>query len=385
MHQTKYVFYLLMLVLMFNACIKPYEPEIQTIDLKKYVINGTISDADALQKLNISMTSAIGDPQYLPITACNVVISDNKGNTFFMDDAGNGNYTTWINQSSFIPGVAFKVDVITPDGTHIVSDFDTLTECPAIDSVYFRVEDIPDNIPGVFTQGIQFYLDLDATSVKSHYFRWEAIETWEYHATYPLEWWYDGVIHHVVPPDYSNMVCWSTRLIPEIYTISTNNLVENKYHMLPLHFVSNRTSRLAYGYSLLIKQFALSELAYIYWDKLRINSDQQGGLYEKQPLAIKGNMHNLSNPESEVLGFFSVASLRTKRLFIHDVPNLPLDYYTYCSPSALWKGLQELTPSRYPAYLMGDALTYYLIELNVECINCTILGGSNVKPDFWPY
>lgn len=385
MHQTKYVFYLLMLVLMFNACIKPYEPDIQTGDLKKYVVNGTISDMDEKQTINISITSPINNPEYIPVNNCMVLIKDNKGNTFAMMDEGKGNYSTSIPPEFFVSGSSFKVEITTPTGVHLASEFDTYNESPEIDSVYFELDELPDHIPGVFTKGIQFYLDLDATKVQSRFFRWEAVETWEYHASYPVEWYYDGEIHHVVPPDYTNKVCWSTRLIPEVYTLTTINLVENKFERMNLHFVSNKTSRLAYGYSLLINQFAVSEAAYIYWDKLRLNSNLEGGLYEKQPLAIKGNMRNVSNPDEDVLGFFCVASKHSKRIFISRVPGLPLEYYTYCSPSVLRKGLRELNPAEFPSYLMGDAFTYYLVELNVECVNCTKLGGSNVKPDFWPY
>jgi len=385
MRRIKSILFLLLPVLMISSCIKPYDPQILANDEKKYVVNGQVTDGDGLQKVNVSLTSPIGDAEYIPVTGCAIKILDDKGNEFVMTDLSNGDYTTWIDPALVTPGVSFKLEVTTPTGELIVSGFDRITECPGVDSVYFNRKDLEGNIPGILTLGIQFYINLNGTASNSSFYRWEILETYEYHAEYPLEWYYDGTVHHVVPPDYSKKVCWATVKVPNIFTLSTNNLAENKYQMLPLHFISNRTSRLMYGYSLLVKQYALSEEAYIYWDQLRINSDQQGGLYEKQPLAIKGNMHNKTHPESEVLGFFGATSVKSKRIFVQNVPDLPLDFYNYCSPTQLRMGLREITPRDYPAYLMGDAETYYNVVLNAECVDCLLLGGTNVKPDFWPY
>jgi len=385
MHRINVFFFLLLIVgLMISSCIKTYVPDILSKDENKYVINGAVTDIDGTQTVNISVTSPIDDPQYLPVPGCVVKISDDNGNEFQMEDMGDGDYKTFIDPAYLLSGVSFKLEVTTPAGDHIVSDFDQLSECPVVDSVYFKRKDLEGNEAGKYTLGIQFYIDLHGTENSSHFYRWEPIETWEYHAEYPLEWYYDGTVHHVTPPDYSRSVCWSTIKIPQVFTLSTDNLAENKYEMYPLHYVNNLTSRLGYGYSLLLNQYALSKAAYIYWDQLRINSDQQGGLYEKQPLAIKGNMHNLTNPDSDVLGFFGATSVKSKRIFIQNVPDLPLDFSNLCSPAGLRKGLIEITPRDYPGYLMGDAERYYLVLLNPECVNCLVSGGTNVKPDFWP-
>lgn len=384
MLRTKILLLCLVPVLVVSSCIKPYEPDIRSSDKQKYVVTGQVTDGGGDQTVNVSLTSPIGDPHYIPVQGCFVRIFDDKGNTFYMTEMGNGDYYTWIDPSFLIPGASFKIEVETRSGENIVSDFDQLMECPDVDSIYFERKEIQSDIAGQITKGIQFYIDLDARASNARYFRWEATETWEYQADYPVEWYFDGEIRHVSPPDYSRKVCWSTTAVPDIFTLTTNNLVENKYMMLPLHFVSNRTSRLMYGYSLLIRQYALSEAAYSYWDQLRINSSQQGGLYEKQPLAIVGNMHNTTHPEEDVLGFFGASSVKTKRVFIQDVPDLALNFSTLCYPGLLEEGFSVFEPYEYPIYLMGDKYGYTMMYLNEECVNCLKLGGTNVKPEFWP-
>jgi hypothetical protein len=373
--------------LMLPSCIMPYEPHIDSKDINKYVVSGQVTDNNEYQTVSISMASPVGDPQYIPVSGCYARITDDKKNQFVMQESVTeaGIYKVQIDKRYLIPGISFKIDIITPDGTSIESDFDRMPKCPEVDSVYYMREDLLTDIPGQVTKGIQFYLNLDGGDINSRFFKWEVIETWEYHATYPREWFYDGSVHHIFPPDYSRIACWSTKLVKNIYTLSTENLTENKYKMLPLNFVDNRTPRLKYGYCLLINQFALSEGAYSYWDQMRINSSEQGGLYEKQPLSIKGNLRNSTNPYLEVLGYFSASSVKSKRIFIRNVENLELDFPAYCTPFAPRYGFKELNPSDYPTFLMGDEDGWWMVFLNLECVDCLSVGGTNIKPDFWPY
>ena len=386
MRQTNIIKLFWVLVVIVTSCIIPYEPHISRKDINKFVVSGQVTNNNEYQTVSVSMASSVSDPQYIPVPGCYVRIQDKNGNEFLMEESEEGIYRVRIDKSYLHSGNSFKVDVLTPDGVSIESDFDTMSECPEIDSVYFMRRDLINKGPGRDIKGIQFYVNIDARNIDTRFFRWEIIETWEYHAAYHKEWYYDGTVHRIVPADYSRKVCWSTELIKNIYTLSTFNLIENRYQMFPLNFVGNRTSRLAYGYSMLISQFGMSEPAYSYWDQLRINSGEQGGLYEKQPLAITGNLHNKTHPDNEVLGFFSVSSVTTKRIFIKNVENLVLDFSTYCKPESPGRfGLREIDPSEYPAYLMKNVLGQPLVILSITCVDCTKQGGTTIKPDFWPY
>jgi hypothetical protein len=189
-------------------------------------------------------------------------------------------------------------------------------------------------------------------------------------------------VHHVDPPDYSTNICWSTKKISDIYILNTTGLGNNKYRNFPLHFVDNTTRRLIDLYSILVKQQAIGLDAYAFWDQLRMNNIEQGGLYETQPLPVKGNVSNLTKPEQSVLGYFQVTSVKTKRLFVKDVPDLELITPTSCGVYTLLYGLRQFSPGDYPVYLFGQEGAFF--ELTKECIFCTILGGTTVKPDFWP-
>lgn len=382
MHRNRLLIIPIVMLTLFSvSCIKAFDPQIKGSDSSKYVVMGRVSSADTLQTVNVSLSSPISRPNYEAVSGCSVTIIDDRSNRFSLNEAENGDYTGYIDPSYLFPGASFMVEVFLPDGTRIISDYDQMLACPIIDSVYFEIDEIEGN--GISkTKGIQFYIDLTGSPTDSREYLFEAVETWEYHSDYPLEWYYDGTVHHVVPPDYSMFVCWRTEKIPEIFTLNTKNLSMNASKRIPLHFVNNLTSRLLYGYSLLVKQVALSEAGYTFWDQMRLNSTQDGSLYGKQPIAIRGNLHNTSDPDSEVLGFFGASSVSEKRIFLSNVIEVFAE--TYCSPAVLRKGLREITPKDYPAYLMGDAVRYYPVLLNDECVDCTTLRGINIKPAFWP-
>lgn len=385
MHQNKHRFLFLFLfqILILTSCIKSYNPEIKSQNTYKLVVSGIVTDRHGVQTISISMASSVNKPTEIPVTGCTVTISDDQGHLFPMSDSANGNYGGWIDPKYIIPGNSFKVEILTPDGSKLVSDYDRLSTCPEVDSVYFIREDLLPNDLGEVKKGIQFYLDLDGNTTDSHFYKWELVETWEYHSEYPIEWYYLYGIHHVYPPDYSKSICWSTFPVPNIYLLSTEKLTANKYKLLPLNFVDNKTPRLVYGYSILTKQYSLSEVAYKYWDQLRSNSTSQGGLYEKQPLATKGNLHNITHPDQDVLGFFGVSSVKSKRIFVRNVENLVLENPSSCAyhPATEYE-LSFFRPD-YLVYLKLDTTAYFVLEEG--CVDCRDLYGTNVKPDFWPY
>lgn len=375
----------MMWVVVGSSCIKPYEPVIEANDETKYVVTGRITDAEGFQEVHISLSSPVSAPVQRPVTGCYVSITDQNGKRFDFAESEDGVYRVWMEAADLKAGNAYSLSITTPDGKQLQSGTDTLTACPPIDSVYYYIEKLPTAVPGMVDKGARFCIDLNATGSKSRFFKWEVTETWEYHAAHPVEYFYDGGFNAVIPPDFSNKICWLTNEVKNVFTLSTSSLTENTYRQFPLHFVNGQTSRLGICYSILVKQFSISEAAFEYWEKVRINNQEQGGLYEKQPLAIKGNITNLTDPGNEVLGFFYAAAFSEKRMFFNGIPDLELSFSDFCYEDVLGRmGWQEYTPQDYPVYYYFNDQGALRI-LSRDCVDCRTQGGTNSKPDFWPY
>lgn len=377
-------FVFLILFTSIIGCIKRFDPDLNNESNTKYVVQGMVSSIEGWQNVSVSRTSLVTNPEYIPVNDCVVKIIDDTGNSFLLDNYDAGEYHVWMNETDLVEGRAFKVLVITPNGETLESTFDQMPTGPQVEDVFFEITDIPSNSTNELIHGIQFYTNLIADNSESRYYRWKLTETWEYHAQYPKEWYYDGQLHEHHPAIYTEKICWRTLPIEKIFTLSTSSQSGNSFLDFPLNFVDNTTSRLAILYSLHIQQIALSEEAFNYWDDLRINSSQDGGLYTSQPLAVKGNITNLTDSDAEVLGFFQASKIETKRIFVEPQAGLDLDFSNGCTPQFLEFGFSEISPSDYPAYLLTINNVFTMNLLDDACVDCTALGGTTEKPDFWP-
>ncbi len=370
--------------MLLTTCIKPYNPNLEGNAANKIVVSGRINNMEGWQEVNISRSSPVEYATYVPLSGCTVNVMDNNGNTFPFPDNGQGIYRAWIGQQFLVPGTSYKISIDTPEGDKIESSFDTLMPGPLLDSVYYIIEDAPTSDPNVFNRGMQFYVDLNATESDSKNYKWEIRETWEYHTAHPKTYYYDGRFHQLIPPDYSTNVCWADKEVRNVYDLSTKTLSQNAYHQFPLHFVDGHSSRLAILYSILVTQLTLSENSFSYWEQMRTNSNDPGGLYEKQPFAIKGNLQNLTNPDKEVLGYFYAVSESSKRYFYQDIEGLELDFSNVCwehpVPMSGWAGYNRWDYPVYYYYNDGGSL----MILSNECVDCRLQGGKLTKPDFWP-
>ncbi len=384
MRRIKYISYLLILVFSAVTCIKPFDPELSTSVQMKYVVSGGITGEEGYQTVHISVSSPVEYPDYLPLSGCQAIIFSNNDREYVLEETKPGQYQTWMTSQDLAPGTAYYLQVNTPSGDVLVSGYDTLPSGPPVDSVYYLLEQHLTSDPSAPDIGIQFYTDLNAGENQSRYYRWEVEETWEYHVSHAKEFYYDGSWHQIYPPDSSEMVCYSRNMVKNIYTLTTRNLAQNNYFRYPLHFVTGKTPRLGILYSVLVHQYALSEAAFTYYDQLRANTYELGGLYEKQPSDIKGNMQVSSGNGQEVLGFFFASHHTAKRLFVKDVAGLVMDFPEYCNEEPLGRfGWREFGPKDYPVYYFYNTFGGLRI-LGKECVECERMGGSLVKPDFWP-
>jgi hypothetical protein len=386
---------LLLIMVFLKSCIEPYTIQLGVEDLNKYIVSGQVSDKEGFQYVSVSIGSPVDNPSFTAILDCAISIFDDQGNEFKMEEYKVGEYRVWMDREYLIPGNSYKVSIVTPAGVEIVSDFDRMPSCPEVDSIYYEREDVLTSNPEEPRKGLQFYIDMHGNANDSRYYRWEMIETWEYHAKHAKTYYYNGAYGRLLPPDSSTFCCWKSLKVDDIFTLSTKNLTDNHYTQLPLHYVDNQSSRLEHGYSLLIKQFAISAEAYDYWDRLQTNTAGEVGLYEQQPIHVTGNLHNNSNSNNEVLGFFSATSVKEKRIFVENI-NIEFDYLG-CIEIKIdvqqWGDIFA-DPELWPAYYhrvreysgapvnAWELIPYWLTGL---CIDCTVEGGTTIKPDFWPY
>ncbi len=370
------------LILLMQSCVDRYFLNEYVKFVPRIVVDAFLDDLIPIQEIKISLSSNPDMPNKKPLSDCIVIVKDKFGNAFEFKEVPNnlGNYKSAVDLNVWKVGAHFQLYLETPDGDIYTTKFQEIKPCPEIDSVYYVIERKPTSDPDITEDGLQFYLNLVANETYDRYYKWVLEETWEYHSSFVKKMYNDasGVFHNG-PVDSSNFICYKTRYVSDLFTVSTKGFIQNKYERYKLHFVNDHTQKLLYRYSILVKQYSINEEEYLYWKNIKENDQQSGGVYSKQPAQVEGNIFNLSDSTDKVLGYFSISSIKTKRIKVRGVKELSFENVPYCT--GILDG--QDTPPTYFINMSNGKGGYILAFVNDECVICTLLGGTTEVPDFW--
>jgi hypothetical protein len=153
-------------------------------------------------------------------------------------------------------------------------------------------------------------------------------------------------------------------------------------------YISNQTDRLRTKYSILVNQYSLNEDEYLYWEKIQNITDKVGGLYDLIPASVPSNIRCIESPEEKVLGYFSVSSKASKRIFIEDKFPGIVDLYAHCISDTII-GEQDIPGLNVSVWTLFDqkAVPFSSPRIRIltetrGCADCT-LRGTTVRPLFW--
>ncbi len=376
----------ILLLLLLTCCVEPY-PIKSTSYEELLVVEGFISTEIIQHKVVISKTSSIDKPEFIPETGAQVSIKDNHGSLITLQENTPGVYLTPT--TSGIIGNVYTLYITTKSGQQLVSDEVTLRDTPDIQDIYAAYS--PDLNVGGSKGGIQIFLDTEDPNREAHFYRWEYEETWEIQTPFESEFaWLGG--NNVVFRDVPVSICYASDTSNNILIQSTQGLNADKITAQVIQTIPEDSPQLIHKYSILVKQYAISENAYLYWKTLRDVNQSQGTLYDTQPGTVRGNITSLTDNQV-VLGYFDAGVVKQMRVFFTPTNfkasgYLPPDYGSNCT---------FITAIQIPASQIGDFLsnnpgleiqgatgagdaTLYLLP--TACCDCTSLG-TNIKPSFW--
>jgi len=378
-----HIILILTLILLCGSCVEPYEPVLEESQ-EVLVISGMVTDQPGLHSLTVSLSSSYKLPVFQGLDFCLVAVENQDGDMVHYTNTGEGTYEADLPGSFLEVGNAVSVQVITPDDRVYRSLYDTIFACPELDSIYWELgyQETPD--PDFTRPGIQFYLDMSGESTDSRNIIWQVDESWEYWAsligTHIMRDWGAAV------PFKTNVIfkCWKHFPLDHVFIASTRSQSANELRKLPLNFVSNETERLSVTYSLNVKQQSLSSAAYDYWKRMNDQAVESGGLYEKQPASVTGNIYNMDDPEEIVLGNFYATQQKEKRIFVKN--NVLFDFYVphidceFESTSTLWRNRDKI---KLPIYIYNPGNFQPTFWGPEDCFDCRLQGGDTIRPIYW--
>lgn len=363
--------YLLLLLFLAGACVDPYRPPEIAEPGSYLVVNGFFNSIPGTTTtFQLSRTQKLTDTKAPGAETRAQVTIEGKNNAVYpLREGVGGTYTL----SGVTPqvGESYRLHIKTARGGDYYSAFVPVIPTPPIDSVTWRVEN----------DGVQINVNTHDPKNNTRYYRWEFESTWEY--TAPFFSSLELKNNQIVDRQQSIHRCWGTDNSANIMTFSTARLGKDVVSQFPITYVPGRSLKLGVRYSILVRQIALSQPGYEYYDQLARITQNIGSIFDPQPGQITGNIQSPTNPGDLVLGFFRVGTIETKRLFISSsqLPNWPnLLSGSGCRVDTL--EMKDILQSQ-PLILSYDYETKKYFTTSAECADCRTKGGTVQRPAFW--
>lgn len=361
---------------MVAACKQEYPLPKNTSDLSLLVVEGLLNSGPGGTMVRLSRTFNPTDiATVVPELQAQVTVEGDNNTTFSLTGNAQGQYTH--SQLNLNTNAKYRLRIITVGGQEYLSEYVSVQASPTIDSVYWQRTN----------EAIQFFVTTHDPQNKTWYYRWEYDETWEINSDFISLFRY--VEPDVVPraDPYSIYYCWKHESSARIFLNSSAKLSEDVISAQPLHSIPIGTERIGVRYSVIVRQYALTEEAFEFWDILKKNTEQVGTLFDPQPSQLLSNIHSVKDPAELVIGYVSAGSISEKRIFVRRNEVHPWNYITNCTervipldsiqfyfPKEPWIPLREW-------YIPGGRLGGYYSSIRT-CVDCTT-RGTNVRPSFW--
>ena len=368
------------------SCEEPFTPDLRQDYSNLLVVEGLISTDPGPYVVRLSRATTVVYPEYNPVTDSEVIIMDNQGHSEMLSETEPGVYTTATDGIQGIAGNSYKIQIKDSERNVYESAFEKLPAPVDIDTIYPILEYHYSDVYHQDIPGYRFNISTQNGDNDSLCFRWQLQHTWQYASDYQIYLYYDGKLHVFPDPD-SLQTCWITEPVYSIFTTTAIGLDKPVITDYPLHYIGFDTRHFSIRYSLLVKQLTISRSAWEYWDAVKEQTTASGNLYTHLPYQIKGNIKRVDDENEPVLGYFQVAGINVKRIFINRPPAIIPMHYPICELSlpdyeAYGWMFYNIDARDWPEYVTIDGSGQRALP-DRQCTDCREKGGTIVKPDFW--
>jgi hypothetical protein len=378
----------LCIVLIATGCKKAFTPpEVSSVNNRYLVIEGAVNSGNDSTFIKISRTQKIDSVSSVnPEVNANVSVESDANSNYKLTEIAAGKYAT--GPLSLDGTHKYRLRIKTTDNKEYVSDFVAVKNAPPIDSVGFIAQGT----------GVQIYVNTHDPANATHYYRWEYNEDWQFHSTY-ISAYKSNLAQRKVSEQVYN--CFGKDASGTVVIASSAKLAQDVIYQAPVTTIPSTSEKIERKYSILVKQYALTSDAYSFWENLQKNTEKIGSIFDALPSENQSNFHCITNPNELVVGYLSVGSTTSKRIFI--TTDQLLKSYSPIYPSECkidtayysplhfgWISSSALTPDNSP-YMPILALFPFPNVLGVPygysystkiCVDCTI-RGTTTQPAFW--
>lgn len=363
------------------SCVYDYTPEdasLQGLESPLLVVDGDILVGD-ITRVKLSYTESILDEDGDMPLGVTVMVEAESGEVVSAcaveDEDEQGVYqadTRELDKDS-----KYRLFISVPGRGEYVSEFKPVMISPPIDEITWSIA--PDST----------YANIEVTTHNTEegklYCKWNFTENWESNSVFVPFLEYipssNNIRDLTQQEQYERRYCFSEAVSNDVCVANTERLSENLISKYVLKQVANTDTRVKGLYAITVTQKTLDKEAYQYWETLKKNMGETGGLFSAQPSEYRGNIRSLTNADEIVLGYISASTTHTVRQFID------------------WKSEQLFKTDCEYIILDGDILLYHYYSLGyrpvcrvedkgmfwsqLKCVDCRSYSNST-RPQWWP-
>jgi Domain of unknown function (DUF4249) len=376
--------YFFILLILLVACKEKYMPNIPRPVNGNLVVEGFINLGTGPTIIQLTRITGLDSAQLFFETGALVEVQSESGSSFPLTEQGLGRYS--IDQVPLIVGDRYQLHIATSNGKEYKSDLSEVKITPPIDSLNWSTDG----------NQVLIFVSTHDDQNQTKYYQWQFEETWVYTAFYRSVFVYQDSSIITRPDNEQIFNCWRSDFSKTISIASSANLTQDLITRFPLTNVSIlMTDKLVVRYSILVKQYALSQEWYEWNEKIKKNTEQLGSIFDAQPSGTGGNVHCITDPKEAVVGFVGCTTETDKRIFIDhsEVPG------TYNHGYPVTCALDTIPFSPYDAAVFAEIFSnpanipvdyeYFkgfpvgITYSDTPCTDCNLQGGISIKPDFW--
>jgi hypothetical protein len=391
-----------------TGCITPFTPDIAIDHDGLLVVEGIIVDGETVVNLNwsegfSSEKTADGEPRF--VEGATVRIEGEDGARFELADEGGGKYRS---QAVTLDGDTRYRLFISNGVEQYASEWRAPQPTPPVENIKLSGEN------GM----VQVLIDVKGEPGGPRHYFWNYEETWETNADamainyfglfegdfrgYSLGEYEKnrGSLDYYTYPNLTSpfYYCWKFGRSRQLLLESTDLLTQNSLRDHVLYEFPSSDDRLSVLYHTKIRQYAIGEQAYHYFDNLKSNTDETGSIFAPIPSEMEGNIECLTSPDVPVIGYVEVSRQVEYEAFFpreespYTPPRSTCEMYTLSELNQMMFDLDDfqrnLALAYYPFVIIPDPITRSVGEYSIfalrECIDCRRKGGSKLRPSWWP-
>ena len=281
------------------------------------VIEGSIDTQSEVHTVRLSSTADLtGIEEKTLINNALVIIEQLDGAQYPLQEIATGVYQTEPSTLVASEGDTYRLRVALEDGTEFESTWETVPQFVQIQDGYARQAEkvfIDENLIEFTRYFHDLFLEIPNES-NDHYFKVEN-EGWaEVQVGYELQPLFNP------PPPPGPTTCWQLRdpIDNQAIALGTNQkITSNSYTIKPLSVEADRPG----GYVAVLTVQSMSATSFNYWEDVKEQLDQKGGIFDRPFAPIKGNIESPQNVR--VLGYFHAYASSTYEICFSRA-NLPI-------------------------------------------------------------